>query len=535
LLRCFSRSRSATRLALCSRLFRCLAPWLDLHTLAGSNRVSVPTNSRIDFTQMGTLAGQLLYIESGPDAGRHTISRVIDAKTLELNSIMTSTTAEVRGRELGTLYDAFLEEFPAASGNFYLRDNTDVGQLIGSQGEYITLFESQSASVSGIYPILAVDTANNRVQLGGLTLGQVALAPAGTFSWLRTDSQSLAAVRSQPFHIYSAIPTEVEVVQVATSAPEVRPLGTCNIIAGLVTAQGVGPSPFAGVVRGDRLEILYGPNAGVYPILTATPTAVTVYTAQAFNTIEVGAPYRVWAGVHGPRRMLTVRSYEGSDARSVPWGADAVSGTTPRRRARISSTAMQDNDDNGLFYLDMQIESLGPGDDRNLERNSRMEVTRGMRVDGYTYTVENNTLTFSSYEEVSLTFDRRFLPVGNTDLPENRTEISGRNLQIRYETSPTVQVVNNLLRSDAERVVTADPIARHFLPSYVFVRLAYQGGSSVQVVGPDVESYINNLDPLLPLEVSDLEKFISRRGATSIRHPIVLVAVTHDSGQATRG
>jgi hypothetical protein len=77
--------------------------------------VSVPTNSRIDFTQMGTLAGQLLYIETGPDAGRHTISRVIDAKTLELNSIMTSTTAEVRGRELGTLYDAFLEEFPAAS------------------------------------------------------------------------------------------------------------------------------------------------------------------------------------------------------------------------------------------------------------------------------------------------------------------------------------------------------------------------------------------------------------------------------------
>lgn len=118
--------------------------------------------------------------------------------------------------------------------------------------------------------------------------------------------------------------------------------------------------------------------------------------------------------------------------------------------------------------------------------------------------------------------------MGNSDLPENRTEISGRNLQIRYATSSIVQLVNDLLRSDTDRPINANPMARHFLPSFVNVSLTYSGGSSEQVTGPDIEDYINALGPLDALEVSDLEAILTRRGANSIRHPIALVSVTHD-------
>src|SRR6185369_6889893 len=47
-----------------------------LRTFAGSNRVSVPSNSLIDFEVMDSnypLVGQLLYIDEGPDAGKYII------------------------------------------------------------------------------------------------------------------------------------------------------------------------------------------------------------------------------------------------------------------------------------------------------------------------------------------------------------------------------------------------------------------------------------------------------------------------------
>jgi hypothetical protein len=47
-------------------------------------------------------------------------------------------------------------------------------------------------------------------------------------------------------------------------------------------------------------------------------------------------------------------------------------------------------------------------------------------------------------------------------------------------------------------------------------------------VGAAIEDYVNNLGAQDELEVSDLETFISKRGATSIEHPITLAVVTHD-------
>jgi hypothetical protein len=195
---------------------------------------------------------------------------------------------------------------------------------------------------------------------------------------------------------------------------------------------------------------------------------------------------------------------------------------------RVSSTVMQNQTDGTLYYVDVQIESQGAGDSLNLPENTRMVVTSGVSTDGYTYTVQNNTLTFSPYEEVSLNFDRRFLPIGNSDSPENLTEISGRNLKITYESSTVVQLVNDLMRSDLDRPIVANPIARHFLPSYVYSQFIYKGGMAPADVGQEIEDYINSLGAMDELSVSELEAFLTRRGATYVQHPLQLVSITHD-------
>jgi hypothetical protein len=195
---------------------------------------------------------------------------------------------------------------------------------------------------------------------------------------------------------------------------------------------------------------------------------------------------------------------------------------------RVSSTEMQDNFDGTLYFVDIQIESMGAGDSLNLEEDVRLVVTAGLAADGYTYTVENNNLTFSTFEEMSITFDRRFLPLGNSDSPENLTEVNGRNLSITYGGSTTARLVNDLMRSEQERPINASPIARHFLPSFLFTTLNYAGGVSEDEVGKDIEDFVNSQGAQAEIAVSDLEAILTRRGATFVRHPIELVTVTHD-------
>lgn len=497
-----------------------------LRTITGSNRVFIPSSSQVDFTQMGDLAGQTLYINTGPDAGRYTIERVVNAKTLELSSVMTASTEQVRGLQLADATDATLTDI---AGDGWLTDTTDFGQL-GQVGEYVTIFEAVNPAIEGVFRIADRDTGAQRVKLDGFPIAELP-AIADTFRWVVTDSQSISGTIEQKYVVYNTIPIEVEITQVATRAPQVLGFGKANTLAGapIRVLQG-SAGEFSTVVQGDRLEILFGTNVGVYPIESATGTDITVYTAHPFSTIEVNAPYRVWAGVHGPRRMVTVGNFEGSSGLVAP-GESLPYRIIRPGEFRVSSTELEENEEDGLFFVDLDVESMGPGDDRNLEASQRLKVSSGLRVDGYVYQTENRVLSYSVFEEVALSFDRRFLPIGNSDLPENRTEINGRNLQVRYETSNTVRLISDLLRSDAERPNNASPLARHFLPSFVFTNISYSGGSSVAVVGPDVEDFINNLNSLDELEVSDIETFISRRGATSIRHPINLIAVTHDLGR----
>ncbi len=499
-----------------------------LRTVSGSNRVTVPDNSLIDFQAMNnaaTIIGQTLRIESGPDAGDYVIEKVDSAKALRLNALMTSTTETILGKETATLRDATLADSGTKTA---LTDTTD-GAALGTQaGQFITIFESIRGDLDGTYEISDPAVAPNAVEID-ISFDN----PAGTindpysigdFSWVRT---SLDANVSQPFKIYNTIPTELVISQVATKRDDVVALQRGEIVSTTQLQDSGFDFGGAGVEKGDLLEIVSGPAAGTYHIFDAGGGFVDIYSNHPFPVTGSNHPYRVWGGIYGSRRMVTLSGYEGSSGKLEP--GSLLSYRVKRPGVfRVSSTEMQDNFDGSLYYVDVQVESLGAGDDLNLERGERMVVASGLRADGYTYSVGNNKLTFSPYEEVSLNFDRRFLPVGNSDSPENLTEVSGRNIKITYSSSTTVRLVDDLLRSDAERPINANPMARHFLPSYVYVSLIYRGGVSAAEVGPDIEDYINSLGADAELEVSDLEAFLTRRGADSVEHPITIVVVTHD-------
>jgi len=510
-----------------------------LKTNAGSNLVSVPTASLIDFTAMNAvipLAGQILMIDDGPDAGQYTIEEVVTNKSLRLSSVMTATTQSFLGQDLSTPRDAALS-VGAGSGTSNITDTTDGGQLKnGAQpGHYITIFDSTRADLGGTYKVTDIllgtpNTLEIEASFDSPTAVGGAIDPfsVGLFSWVRTSSDTYVG---QEFYIYQAAATQVEVLQVATKRDDITSGVRRGDITGANTLVDAAGSTL-GAKRGDILEIVSGPAAGQYFLATDTSGALaTIFANPVFPVTISDVPFRIWGGLHGSRRMVTVGKIPGLSNGHIEPGHSMPYRVVRPKIFRVSSTEMEGNFDGSLYYVDVQIESSGSGDDLNLPAGRRLVVNSGMSVDGYTYSVENENLTFSTFEEVSLNFDRRFLPIGNSDSPENLTEVSGRNIQVKYSTSSTVRLVNDLMRSDEERPINANPLARHFLPSFVYMQMDYAGGVTEKEVGADLENYINGLGAEDEIEVSDLEAFLTKRGATFVRHPLLIVAVTHDLGR----
>jgi hypothetical protein len=99
---------------------------------------------------------------------------------------------------------------------------------------------------------------------------------------------------------------------------------------------------------------------------------------------------------------------------------------------------------------------------------------------------------------------------------------------VSYERSPLVSSIQSFAKSQLERVLDASLLVRHLQPHYVNFELTYRGGSSADVVGKDVDDYMNALGPDDRVEVSDIQDFPLKRGASYVQNPIELVAVVHD-------
>lgn len=194
---------------------------------------------------------------------------------------------------------------------------------------------------------------------------------------------------------------------------------------------------------------------------------------------------------------------------------------------RIHSTDMAVNTEIGLYYMDVELVSEGPGDEWNLEQDVLFAL-EGYESDGYHYDVMDSNLSYSEEEEVMLVLSRRILTVGQSDRPDQATKLSLQNIQINYDRSSLAASIQSFAKADLERVLNASILVRHLQPHYLNFEMAYRGGSSADVVLDDVEDYLDELGPEESVEVSDLQKLATNRGATYVQNPITLVAVTHD-------
>ena len=200
---------------------------------------------------------------------------------------------------------------------------------------------------------------------------------------------------------------------------------------------------------------------------------------------------------------------------------------------RISSSDMNENQEGGLYYADIELMSFGPGDEFNIEPDLRLEVDNH-KSDGYRLYTADENLSFSEEERLSMTIGRRLLTVGSTDSPGNMTQISQQNLQVNYDRSDLVSQIQSFANSDLERVLTADILVRHLTPHYVYTEIFYEGGSTVSVVLSDIEDLIDAILPDELLEVSAIAEIPRRRGASRVEMPITIIGVVHHTDRRVR-
>ena len=194
---------------------------------------------------------------------------------------------------------------------------------------------------------------------------------------------------------------------------------------------------------------------------------------------------------------------------------------------RIVTSAMQGQQENSLYYWDVELVSEGPGNLWNIPAEQEM-ILSNYRSDGYYLTTDDANLTFSPSEKVSIHFSRSFLEQGVDDDPENATQLAGQSVYISYEYSALIGSVQNFVGAESERVVNESPLARHLVPHFVRFSINYSGGSREIVVQPIIENYIIDRQPDQPIQASDLQKILSDKGASSIVNPINMLAVVHN-------
>jgi hypothetical protein len=180
-----------------------------------------------------------------------------------------------------------------------------------------------------------------------------------------------------------------------------------------------------------------------------------------------------------------------------------------------------------LYFFDVELVSEGTGDQYNIGADNQL-VASGFKADGYYLTTQDDNLTFSEVERPVLVISKSILEDGVDDDPSNATQLAGQNIQITYDRSTLVEDAQNFMSAETERVVCSSPLVRHLVPHFVRLDMTYVGGSSEEVVVPDIEEYISDIAPADAMESSDLQEIVLDHGATSITNPLDLIAVVHN-------
>lgn len=195
---------------------------------------------------------------------------------------------------------------------------------------------------------------------------------------------------------------------------------------------------------------------------------------------------------------------------------------------RVASVEMQSQTEGGLYYFDVRAHSLGATQVFNIPKDTALTPVFGtFESDGYRFQVMDPLFSYSAAERSKIYFSSTFLPKDLNDTLENRHVLNGASFSVQHEFSNEVGQIQAFLTSSQNRTLCADPLARHFLPAYVYLDIAVAAGNRLRVAN-DIIAYINSLEPEDVLDVSLIERFLHANNVGSYRHPIYLQVLTHD-------
>ena len=202
----------------------------------------------------------------------------------------------------------------------------------------------------------------------------------------------------------------------------------------------------------------------------------------------------------------------------------------------ISSTEMETNRDGALYFIDIPVRGQGVLAELNITTDVGLQLEGNYKIDGYTMEVRDEIFVFSEDEQVSIVLPPNVLPVGSTPDADNRATLAGQNLQVNYDNAELISSIQQFFDSPLDRVVLANALVRHFLPSYVFVDATYTGGNAESTVATEIIAYINNIDPNInELSANEIGKIVNQQGATQVQRPIKMVVLTHGVDRRIRG
>lgn len=575
--------------------------WLFV-TIAGQNLVTAifsgGTTSDLPDNQKDIEAGQLFFIDSGPDTGAYVITEVVATnfsadppsvqfkidRTLthstdtypvlasrdfksQVNAVVVTSgnsfPMALTGLTLGVIYENEAGVISTPSHTFGAGPFNNIAAVLAD-------INSDAPFIADIDPItsgnelvlrskllntpresLTIDAGSNAIGVGllrytpdqknGGYLGAVAVA--GTKRIFGTGTPALAS--NQWISIYAANSSSI-----LTAGEDAEYVGTYKIVA--PGTQVGGSRDSYSYVELDR-SANFSSEAEVRWVRHTAPDVVPSDTTNGGKTLAT--------------KYVRGRLYDEAPQQStitIPWSAGVnpilsssedqidmsispVLGNInfghkiPYRIIRngiirVSSTQMAANRQGALYFIDLPVIGVGTHEELNIDESVGLKLDGRFNIAGYTLAVDNELYAFSTEEQVSIILPSAILPVGSTPDLDNEVKLTGQSIQVNYDNAPLITDIQQFFNSPLDRVMCANVLVRHFLPSYVFLDAVYIGGDNEETVAADLIDYINNIDPdLNELSTDEISKVIHRHSVTKVKQPINLIVLTHGSDRRIRG
>ena len=181
----------------------------------------------------------------------------------------------------------------------------------------------------------------------------------------------------------------------------------------------------------------------------------------------------------------------------------------------------------GLYYFDVPTTTLSPTFDLNIPENTQYTpIVNTLFSRGYYLQTKDRATVFSTREHCSLVIDSSYIPKTLSGSVANTQSAEAQTISVSYDASPEASVLQTFLDSDENRNLCADPLVKHFLPSYVLLEVL--GGQVNEDAQEMVIDYINDLSPTDSIRLSTIEGVLHQADIDRYDHPIFIQCLTHD-------